>query len=102
MPEEEYFAKIEAEKKARLVADLKVQKDRTALDERRALHWLRCGKCGAAMETRVFRGVEIEVCPECGAVLLDRGELESLSGKDRGGFFEALGGLFGGKEPQGP
>ena len=102
MPEEEYFAKIEAEKKARLVADLKAQKDRAAVEQRKVLHWLKCGKCGADMATRVFRGVEIEVCPDCGAVLLDRGELEALSGKDRSGFFEALGGLFGGKEPRAP
>ncbi|MBN1337067.1 MAG: zf-TFIIB domain-containing protein [Deltaproteobacteria bacterium] len=99
MAEDEYFAKIEAEKKARLAADLKAQKDRTALEERKALHWLRCGKCGAVMTTRIFRGVEIEVCPECGAVLLDRGELEALSGRDRSGFFEALSGLFGRESP---
>ncbi len=98
MAEDEYFAKIEAEKKARLVADMKAQKHRAAIEERRALHWLRCGKCGAQMDTRIFRGVEVEVCPDCGAVLLDRGELEALSGKDRGGFFEALSGLFGGKD----
>ena len=46
------------------------------------------------METKLFKGVEIEICPNCGAVLLDPGELEQLAGKDESSFFA---GLFGGK-----
>ncbi len=41
------------------------------------------------MKTELFKGVEIERC-ECGAVLLDPGELELLAGKDESGFFSAL------------
>ena len=46
------------------------------------------------METKLFKGVEIEICPNCGAVLLDPGELEQLAGKDESSFFASL---FGGK-----
>jgi Zn-finger nucleic acid-binding protein len=38
----------------------------------------------------LFKGVEIEKCPDCGAVLLDPGELEQLAGKDESGFFADL------------
>jgi Zn-finger nucleic acid-binding protein len=47
------------------------------------------------MDTRLFRGVEVEVCPQCGAVLLDRGELERLAGEEHEGVLTALSALFG-------
>ncbi len=92
--ENKYFEKLEAEKKARLAKELREKRDGEALTARKELHWLKCGKCGADMDTVIFRGVEIEVCPDCGAVLLDQGELEQLSGADQGGVFASLKGLF--------
>ena len=92
--ENKYFEKLEAEKKARLAKELRDQREAESLAARKALHWLKCGKCGASMDTIIFRGVEIEVCPDCGAVLLDQGELEELAGKDQSGIFGSLKGLF--------
>ncbi len=92
--ENKYFEKLEAEKKARLAKDLRETREREALAARKRLHWLKCGKCGADMNTVVFRGVEIEVCPDCGAVLLDQGELELLAGKDQSGVFQHLRDIF--------
>jgi predicted RNA-binding Zn-ribbon protein involved in translation (DUF1610 family) len=92
--ENKYFEKLEAEKRARMAKERKAQREAEALAARKAAHWNRCGKCGAEMDTRVFRGVEIEVCPECGAVLLDRGELEALAGQDKSGVFQHLRELF--------
>jgi len=97
MAEEEYFARIEKEKKDRLAAEAKARKQAEDLARRKDLHWNKCGKCGADMALRTWRGVEIDVCPECGAVLLDRGELETLSGKDQSGFFKGLSDLFSSK-----
>ena len=34
------------------------------------------------MAPQTFRGVTIDLCPDCGSVLLDPGELEQLAGKD--------------------
>jgi len=92
--ENKYFEKLEAEKKARLAKDIRDKRDAEALTARKDLHWLKCGKCGADMDTVIFRGVEIELCPDCGAVLMDQGELERLSGKDQSGIFANLKGLF--------
>jgi rubrerythrin len=92
--EKKYFEKLEAEKRARLAKELEAQRLEEALAQRKKLHWLKCGKCGADMDTVIFRGVEIEICPDCGAVLLDQGELELLSGEDKSGIFSHLKGLF--------
>ena len=94
--EEEYFDRIEREKKEKLRKKLDIE---TKHSERRAemeVHWHRCGKCGASMDTKPYRGVDIEVCPQCGAVLLDAGELEKLAGKDQSGVLDGIKALFGG------
>jgi len=80
--EERYVQRIDAEKKAKLRALL--ESDAEAA-ERAALESLvknRCGRCGTQMEAKIFKGVEIDVCPGCGSVLLDPGELEELAGED--------------------
>lgn len=93
--EDEYFAKLDAEAKARLKARLDAEQEQFAREQRRHLHFHKCGKCGADMETRTFRGVEIEVCPECGAVLLDPGELEELAGEDKTDLLRSFFTMFG-------
>ena len=62
--------------------------------ERKALHAMRCGKCGGLLKPRPFRGIEIDVCEDCGVVLLDPGELEILAGKDETGVISSLASLF--------
>ena len=94
-PEDEYFAKIEAEKKARMAQALENESATQQIEALKAAHYMRCGKCGQKMMTTVFKGVEIEVCPGCGAVLLDPGELELLAGDDQSDLFHNLAEIFG-------
>ncbi len=93
--EDEYFARIEAEKKARLAASLADADAEANAAELKALHLNHCGKCGQEMMTTHFKGVEIEVCPHCGAVLLDPGELEQLAGEEKHGAVQHIARLFG-------
>lgn len=95
--EEEYFHKLDQEAKTKLRARLDAEhaaEDRIA---RRALHFLKCGKCGGDMLTQPFRGIEIEVCQDCQAVLLDPGELATLAGEDSTGTFSSFFSMFGGR-----
>ena len=95
--EDEYFQRIEKEKKAALKAKLDAEAAEKAKAERKQRHFNKCGKCGADMDTKVFRGIEIEQCPECSAVLLDPGELEELAGKDNSATLSSFFSMFGGK-----
>ncbi len=92
--EEEYFLRQEME---RLRALREEHARRVAEEERRRLkelHSMHCAKCGQRMETTTVGGVEIEVCPDCGGVYLDAGELEKLTEAGReGAFAKALGAL---------
>ncbi len=83
--EQEYFARQEAEKLAVLKDQLLDEAAKKAKIERAALHHNKCGKCGANMKPRIFKGVEIDVCVECTAVLLDPGELQQLAGEEDAG-----------------
>jgi len=84
--EDEYFHKLDQEAKARL-KETQDAKDREGdLARRKAIHAGKCGRCGGQMHPKAFKGVEIDVCADCNAVLLDPGELEQLADRDRGGF----------------
>ena len=89
-PEDDYFARLELEKKRKLKEQMLENEAAEAKEKRKALHYNKCGKCGDDMDTIPFRGVEIEICASCGAVLLDPGELEQLAGKDNGGTISNL------------
>ena len=94
--DDDYFVRLEAEKIAKLKAKEEAEAEAQAKVERKELHHHKCGKCGGDMNTVTFRGVEIEVCPDCGAVLLDNGELETLAGQDNSGVLsDFFGSIFG-------
>lgn len=93
-PEDEYFARLEAEKKARIREQLEAEAAEAATEALRAQHHNRCGKCGNEMSPQIFKGVEIDICGSCGAVLLDPGELETLAGQDHSSVMETISDLF--------
>ena len=72
--EDEYFAREEHERLARLRA--KEAADRVAAE--RKSHHLRCPKCGATLQSEHFHGVQVERCPEDGGIWLDAGEIDLL------------------------
>ncbi|MEQ1503174.1 MAG: zf-TFIIB domain-containing protein [Myxococcota bacterium] len=95
--EEDYFRKLDQEAKAKLKAKLDADTAEADKAARRSLHLLKCGKCGGQMKTQVFRGLEIEVCEDCSAVLLDPGELQTLAGADQTATFSSFFSMFGSK-----
>lgn len=91
--EEEYFAKVEMDKKKALAEKLKADMETEELEKLRQLHWKHCANCGFEMFPVVFKGVTIDKCPHCGAIFLDPGELEELAGQE-GGFISAVLSIF--------
>lgn len=92
--EDEYFHKLSQEAKTRLRARLDAELTEKEAEERKQLHFHKCGKCGSDMATKAFRGIEIEVCTNCGSVLLDPGELQTLAGEDQTDLFSSFFGMF--------
>lgn len=93
-PEAQYFARLDQEKKAAIAEEIAAERAKADKIERQKLHHLRCGKCGGQLEEKAFRGVQIDICADCGSVLLDPGELEALAGKDESGALTSLARFF--------
>lgn len=95
--EDEYFAREDAEKLYRLHKDRQKNDDQQKRDEEKALHWMKCPKCGYGLEHIHWRGHTIDKCFRCGVTVLDQGELESLAGKEHAdGFLSAFSKVFKG------
>lgn len=93
-PEHEYFLRLEQEKKDALRKQLEAEASTRAAEALKALHANHCGRCGGDLAPQPFKGVEIDVCGSCGAVLLDPGELEQLAGQDGAGFLTEMLSVF--------
>jgi uncharacterized protein len=82
--EEEYFARMEFERKKKIEAE----KHRRLLAEEKkklaALHQMRCPKCGLELIEIDYKGIKVDKCSECEGVWLDAGELETVSNLEQG------------------
>ena len=92
--EEKFFHNDDEAKIQALKKKLETEKAEKEAQELKVLHHLRCGKCGDTMDPQLFKGIEIEVCATCGAVLLDPGELQELVGDDESDIVKTIGDFF--------
>src|SRR5262245_83338 len=60
------------------------QEEPTPTEKRflKALHWMRCPKCGHALATERHGPVDVDYCPDCRGVWLDTAALESIVAPD--------------------
>jgi uncharacterized protein len=83
-PEEEYFARQEVERRRRLAEERQAQMEEEHRQEQRALHYMKCPKCGMQLEEISFGDVRVDKCFHCEGMWLDKGELERIHTKDTG------------------
>lgn len=97
--EEEYARKQDAAliaKRKREAEALRAEEEKQQL---KALHWMRCPKCGQELREERYHKIQVDRCTACGGVWFDAGEAESLLDKEPGalqGFFGDLVKGFGG------
>jgi len=86
--EEEYFAKLEAERMDRK----RQEQSRLAEDAEKKSHYMRCPKCGGHLATVELHRVQVDRCPDCHGLWLDNGEIDAvIKGEDKGRLGRALG-----------
>lgn len=98
--EDEWFQKFEQE----MIRDAKRRRDQDSAaqrseeaEKRKALHWMKCPKCGGDMETMSLEGIGIDKCSSCEGLFFDRGELDEIllkKSEERRGIFRRLSGLI--------
>lgn len=82
--EEEHFARLEYERRKK--AEEEKQKGLAWEEKKRlkALHYMRCPKCGMQLVEMDYRGLRVDKCSECEGIWLDAGELEAVSKMEKG------------------
>ncbi len=76
--EEEYFAKLEFEKKKKIEEEKQTKlaaEEKTRLKD---LHYMRCPKCGMTLVEIEYKGIKTDRCSECEGLWLDKGELVQI------------------------
>jgi uncharacterized protein with PIN domain len=81
--EEEYFHRKNKEALEKLREKMKVSEEAKAA----GLSSMKCPRCDGTLSESKFEEVMIDTCDKCGGVWLDSGELEQLTKKDKGGWF---------------
>lgn len=81
--EEEYFIRQNFERKKKLEEEhhhLMAAQEKKKL---KALHHMRCPKCGMELIEIDYKHIKIDKCSECAGVWLDNGELEAITKLDK-------------------
>jgi hypothetical protein len=89
--EEEYFARMEFEKRKKAEEEKQRQLGEEEKRRLKELHYMRCPKCGMGLIEIDYRGIRIDKCSACEGIWLDAGELEAVSRLERTGFDKLFG-----------
>jgi uncharacterized protein len=84
--EEEYFARLEFEKKKKLEEEKHRKLAEEEKEELKRLHSMRCPKCGMELIEIDYKDIKVDKCSECEGVWLDAGELEAVSKLEKSGL----------------
>ena len=76
--EEEYYARLEVERKRKLDAERHGQLKEEERQRMKALHFMRCPKCGMDLQEIDFKGIKLDKCFGCEGLWVDAGELISI------------------------
>lgn len=82
--EDEYFARQEVERRQRAADERMAALAAEERERQRALHSMKCPKCGMDLEEMTYGGVVIDKCFSCGGLWLDEGELEAVQKQGTG------------------
>lgn len=84
--EEEYFARLEYEKKKKIEEE---KQKKLAEEERKRLkelHYMKCPKCGLELIEIDYKGIKVDKCSACEGIWLDAGELDAISKLEKSGL----------------
>lgn len=76
--EDEYFARLELERKREWAREKQSKMSQSEKNDLRDQHLMKCPKCGMDLHTVEFKGFKVERCVNCQGTWLDAGEMEQL------------------------
>ncbi len=84
--EEEYFARMEFEKKKKQEEEKQKKLAEVEKKKLKELHDMKCPKCGMELIEIDYKSIKIDKCSGCEGVWLDAGELETVSQLEKTGL----------------
>ena len=99
LQEEEYFARQEVEIRRKLAEERQAKVLAEERERERALHLMKCPKCGMQLEEIAFGDVRVDKCFSCDGLWLDKGELDLIQ-EEGVGFMGRLLSVFGVDAPR--
>ena len=82
--EEEYFARHEVARRRKVAMERYAAVLIEKREQARALHLMKCPKCGMQLEEISLGDVRIDKCFSCEGMWLDKGELDVIRKKEPG------------------
>lgn len=76
--EEEYFARLEFEKKKKLAEKQMKLLSENEKEKLKNTHFMHCPKCGMDLIVVKYKDVEVDECPSCKGFWLDADEVEKI------------------------
>ena len=89
--EEEYFARLEFEKKKKIEEEKHKQLAEQEKKRIQELHHMRCPKCGMELIEIDYKHIKVDKCSECDGIWLDAGELNAISKLEKSGLDKLFG-----------
>lgn len=80
--EEEYFARLEVEKKCKLAEKKRDQMAKQEVEQLKKIHTRRCAECGQELAVIVYKGISVNKCFHCGGAYLSKEAFQKLCGED--------------------
>ena len=77
--EEEYFARMEYERKKKIEEEKQQKLERDEKERLRELHYMKCPKCGMELIEIDYRGIKVDKCSGCEGLWFDAEELGAIS-----------------------
>ena len=84
--EEEYFARMEYERKKKIEEEKQQKLGRDEKERLRELHYMKCPKCGMGLTEIDYRGIKVDRCSGCEGLWFDAGRTRGRF-KDRKDLF---------------
>jgi hypothetical protein len=81
--EEEYFARLEVARKRKIDEERHGKLKEEERQRMKALHFMRCPKCGMELQEIDVKGITIDKCFGCEGLWLDAGEFISILALER-------------------
>jgi hypothetical protein len=94
--EEEYARRQEQELLARRRREAEERRAADEAAQLKALHWMRCPKCGQPLREERYHGIQVDRCAACRGIWFDTGEAEGLLDREPGALQAFFGDLLKG------